>query len=536
MGLTLPIPPGYSDLSDAVLVANSPTLGIDLGKISENAKFAMVRTEVFSGIYSNGQTVALPISPIDGYVYSRSELIYFWTICNSTSPSTHWISAADSLFYCEWNVDQTTGDVASYEVYRRSGNHANVTGTNDGMLQVWTVAQRQLTNLVMAASPSYSAISGASVAQDKPLTQLLAQSLNDNAKFAVVNAECFYLGDYTNGQTVTLPHSPDDGHAYSAGECHFMFSWRWTNPPASPAVAPPLSDGQLAPMIASVNSSGVVSITIKYVDNNGNLNSTNDGRVSVFAFTKRSGTPGTITPTANQFADIPLQTFLPGSPLEFPTIQQIDENTSEALLTPEFFGPTTYANGATVSVPTSAIDGYVYSRSELQYLWTWADTTNQTGTHLRLPLFVGSIDPNTGVITLQVFRLPPGGPIVEDNDTLCRISVLVVARRAAQAPAAPASNIVATQGGSGGNTQFDVPTLSAIVQDVFTGNASATSFTLTAAPVGGLAMVFWNAGGGAVLPSDYSISGTTLTTNFKDAGGNSIAAGVGDKIYVVYFT
>jgi hypothetical protein len=67
MGLTLSQPPGYSDLSDPLLVANSPALGIDFGKISENAAFGMVRTEIFNGLYSNGETVALPVSPIDGY-------------------------------------------------------------------------------------------------------------------------------------------------------------------------------------------------------------------------------------------------------------------------------------------------------------------------------------------------------------------------------------------------------------------------------------------------------------------------------------
>jgi len=459
MGLTLQTPPGFADLPNSALAANQPAFAINAAKISENAAFGMVRTEVFNGLYINGDTVALPISPIDGYVYSRNELIYFYNIRNTTNPVSHWLSApTQTLFYGEWNVDQTTGAVACFEVYRHSGIHPNLTTSNDGKLEVWTVAQRQLTNLAMAASPSYSAIT-ATIAQDAAYIQDLAQGLNDNAKFGVVNAECFYLGDYTDGQTVTLPHSPADGYTYSAAECFFMFSWRWTNPPASPAVAPPLSDGQLAPMIASVSSLGVVSITIKYVDNSGSLISTNDGRVSVFAFTKRSGTPGTITPTADQFAEISLDEFMPGTPLAFGTLQQIINNTEEALLTPEFFGPTTHANGDVIAVPTSPIDGYVYSRSELQYLWTWSDTTNQTGSHLRVPAFYGSINPSTGLVDLHVFRLPPGGPIVEDNDTLCRALVLIYARRAAVAAASLAPDVVATQSGTGGNTQFDVPSV-----------------------------------------------------------------------------
>jgi len=43
-------------------------------------KFAAVRTEEFWGYYKNGETVALPVSPADGYAYAREELRYVWSI------------------------------------------------------------------------------------------------------------------------------------------------------------------------------------------------------------------------------------------------------------------------------------------------------------------------------------------------------------------------------------------------------------------------------------------------------------------------
>src|SRR5207248_2784045 len=86
------------------------------------------------------------------------------------------------------------------------------------------------TNLIMAAAASYSAVSSGWIGQDKAFSQQLAQGLNDDAKFSVVNKEVFYLGEYYNGQTVTMPTSPADGYSYSAAECKFMFSWRWTTP------------------------------------------------------------------------------------------------------------------------------------------------------------------------------------------------------------------------------------------------------------------------------------------------------------------
>src|SRR5207244_2024012 len=106
----------------------------------------------------------------------------------------------------------------------------------------------------------------------------------------------------------------------------------------------------------------------------------------------------------------------------------------EAMLTPEFIGPTVYKNGDVVALPVSPIDGYPYSRAELIYIWSWSDTTNQTGQNLRIPIFYGRIDQDTGLVHLNVWRLPPGSDPVDDNDSLCRITVLVVGFRQAQHP------------------------------------------------------------------------------------------------------
>lgn len=529
MGLTLSAPPGFADLSDSILAANSPALGIDLAKIYSNAAFGMVRTEVFTSTYKNGDTVALPVSPIDGYVYSRNELLYIWTINNSTNPSTGWISAGDSLFYAAWLVDQSTGQVFCDEWYRRSGSHAEVTHSNDGILQVWTIAQRQLTNLILAASPTWASITGAWIALDAPLTQQLAQGLNDDAKFTVVNGEFFYLGEYSNGQTVTLPTSPADGHHYTAAECKFLFAWRWSSTgTVSPMQTPPLGYGQLGPMKASVNGSGVVSCSVGMIDANGNLNQlTTLGRVAVFAFCQRSGTPASLTPTANQFAEIAFDDFMPGSDLPYTIVQQILNNINEALLTPEFFGPATHANGDTIPLPVSPIDGYAYSRSEVQYLWCWSDTTNQTGTNLRMPLFLGHIDSNTGLVTLHVWRLPPGSDPVDDNDSLARISVITVARRAAQAPAVIAAPTTTAPADLGSSGSTDLSTVSALKVVAATGsiNSSNTSFTIPVSAT--IIALFWN---GAMTTNFTQTSppSTSFTTGFTPD--------TGDTLYVLYST
>src|SRR3954463_16461000 len=111
MGLTIQTPGGFFDIADSVLAAGQPAFAIDLAKIYSNSVLGMVRPEVFPGVYKNGDTVALPVSKIDGYAYSRDELIHFWFIRNSTDPETLWITGDDSLFYGGWLVEQSTGIV-----------------------------------------------------------------------------------------------------------------------------------------------------------------------------------------------------------------------------------------------------------------------------------------------------------------------------------------------------------------------------------------------------------------------------------------
>jgi hypothetical protein len=454
MGLILSYPPGFADLSDSALAAGEPALGVQVAKIYENSAFSVARTEVFVDTYVNGDTVPLPVSPIDGYTYSESECFFMWGIRATTDQQSGWINGG-SLFYTAYKVDQLTGfDVSGNpttfgkvyvdEWYCNPPPNTDLKHTNDGQLIVYTIAQRGNGSILVASSPSYSGISGGSVAQDAPLTQLLAQSLNDDAKFACLDHEVFYLGEFYNGQTVPMPVSPADGYHYSAAECKFMHSWRWTAFGATnPIVQPPQSIGQLSYQQATVSNTGVVTCAVWFVDLSGNLfQYFTYGRIAVFAFCQRSGTPGSISPAAVNFAEVPIADFMPGQDLPEGTVSQIIKNTQQGMLTPEFFGPTDYADGSTIALPTSPIDGYAYSRYECFYLWEWSSTQNDAGSHARVPLFWALVNQATGAVQLQTWRLPPGGPYVDSNNSLCRIRVLTVARRLNQ----PVSSTIPSAG------------------------------------------------------------------------------------------
>lgn len=429
--------PGFSDLPDSVLQTDDPAFALHVGEIAFNATFGMVRCETFACTYKHGDTVPLPTSCWDGYQYSREELTYIWAVQSSCDPSTNWISGPDALWFMNWNVVQTTGEVFCEEWYERSSTADSrlAAKSNDGLLMIFTIAQRQKTNMIMGTAASYTAISESTIATDKPYTQDLAQHLNQNAKFSCVNSEVFYLGEYTNAQTVKLPISPVDGYVYSAAECQFQHAWRWTAASGT-YVQPPGNLEQAAPFQASINGSGVVSISVSFSTSGGENVTTPGGygRIAAFAFCTRSTTPSSGT-LANAFTELGLDFFAPGRTVRASEVLTIKRNIDEAILSPEFFGPTDYHDAATVTLPVSPVDGYIYSRSEVQYIWSWSDVKNNSGgTHVRLPLFLGSIDPASGVVKLRCWRLPPGGPYVDDSNVNALVRVVVMATRQAIHP------------------------------------------------------------------------------------------------------
>jgi hypothetical protein len=438
MPLTLDIIPGYTDLSNTALVANNPAFGIHVEAISANAAFGKVRTEFFHALYFHGDTVPLPVSPIDGYTYSRAECLYFYNIAVSTNKDSGWIQiGSGSLWFTNWFVDQATGAVTSLEWYRNTGSGGTRTETNDGQIIVYTIAQRQRTTLLMSATPSLSAVSEADCGIDKPWKQSLAQGLNNNAKLAVVGHEVFFCGEYVDSQQVPLSTliSPDDGYHYSYAECKFLGFWRWTSASTAPALTqPPESLAFLGPFAWNIDGSGNVSLFMERMDNDGNDTAVSSyGRIGVMAFCTRAAVPTSASPVADQFAEIDEGKFVPGSTLRASDVLQIKRNIDEALLTPEFFscadlGVTDFVTGNTVPLPVSSVDGYHYTRDELTYVWSWNAVRPAVGTgQVRIPVFYGGVDQSTGVVNLACWRLTDH--YVDDDNNDCHIKMVVVGRR-----------------------------------------------------------------------------------------------------------
>lgn len=150
--LTFSSAPGFFDIGDSAIAGGQPLTDDSISKISHNAKFGAVRCEIiYMGFYSAGNTVATPTSPVDGYAYSRSEVMYIPILASSRSPVAGFtpgqaafptLATTDpgtgNLIICPYQLDinDTTGVVTCQTYWSTSG------AENQGTVKVYAICQR----------------------------------------------------------------------------------------------------------------------------------------------------------------------------------------------------------------------------------------------------------------------------------------------------------------------------------------------------------------------------------------------------------
>lgn len=397
MALTLSRKPGLADLPDTALDAEKISQGIHLLQILGNTKLGVTRIEFFKGTnkdgdahLKDGDAVELPLSPVDGYQYSRGELLYLWEWAITGKPEDAVPSAPGSILALSGNVNETTGEVSTTVVYRTTDG-VSTTTTNDGALHVFVIGIRGKGDLALAAAPAFTDLADSAFAQDEPQKTSRLKELNRNAKLGVVRQEVFRLtggsgpdGLFINGDTLPLPTSDVDGYVYSASEVKYVTCWFHTTDANGVASGP----GQIRRIRKSVSGARVLTTEVTYREGKSDTLQ-NDGVVSAFAFCERSiaGLTGTIG-----FSDLDEAEFFPGKRLEDADAQQTNQNSKFALARPEFF-TSSQGDASTVPLPTGQA-AYAYVRAELRYLWTIDDSgpPSQPGTIVGLTSFVKNSD------------------------------------------------------------------------------------------------------------------------------------------------
>jgi hypothetical protein len=154
--LTMASVPGFFDIQDTAIAGGQPLTDDSIQKISHNAKFSAVRCElIYMGFFTAGNTVGAPTSPVDGYTYSRSEVMYIPLLVSSRSPAAGFtpgqaafpsLATSDagtgSLIICPYQVDinDTTGVVTCQTYWSTSG------AENQGTVKVYAICQRSSVN------------------------------------------------------------------------------------------------------------------------------------------------------------------------------------------------------------------------------------------------------------------------------------------------------------------------------------------------------------------------------------------------------
>lgn len=163
----------FTDLTVDLLSSGNPVREDVLERVLQNTRYSICRTEFFShgatepidgnspGTLGNGSIVPLPISPIDGYHYSREELTYVWGYQQTAHPTT-----APRMYQWNCNVDQATGLVTSNII--RCPNGGAAVFSTDGNLVILVIARR---DHVSNISDQYQYTGGGTGASD--LTALL---------------------------------------------------------------------------------------------------------------------------------------------------------------------------------------------------------------------------------------------------------------------------------------------------------------------------------------------------------------------------
>jgi hypothetical protein len=155
--LTFATQPGVADLADATFDQDKPVTDVALQQLNQNAKFAALRPETFYGWYKNGETVQLPVSLVDRYAYSRSELEYEVAAWCSRSPASGAATNGAATKPARANLNDGPGALFLMDFWVEEKNEADPgrvhclvsywsngteTVTNGGYVKVRTIATR----------------------------------------------------------------------------------------------------------------------------------------------------------------------------------------------------------------------------------------------------------------------------------------------------------------------------------------------------------------------------------------------------------
>jgi hypothetical protein len=125
-------------VAEASFVPGSTLRASNVLQINANINEAILTPEFFGVTeYATGDTVATPVSPVDGYTYSRDELTYVWA-WSAVRPQVGTGQVRIPIFY--GGVDQASG-LVTLACWRLTSHYVD-DDNNDCHIKVLTIARR----------------------------------------------------------------------------------------------------------------------------------------------------------------------------------------------------------------------------------------------------------------------------------------------------------------------------------------------------------------------------------------------------------
>ncbi len=221
-----------------------------------------------------------------------------------------------------------------------------------------------------------SDIDDATFNQDKPVYGSHIQAIHENSAFGAVRVEVFH-GNYRHGDVVPLPVSAVDGYSYERSELIYVHEFANS---ANPDTGRVENKGQLRWFWKRIDpDTGEVRIIVSYKVRGGKTTDTNDGLLSVSTVGVRGRGDLSIA-VVPIFFDINDNKYDLDSAMTQLNMKRLNLRAKLSVVVPEVFDLGEFADGDTVTAPTSDVDGYVYSHAETVYLPVWIWTVKDSVT------------------------------------------------------------------------------------------------------------------------------------------------------------
>jgi hypothetical protein len=212
-----------------------------------------------------------------------------------------------------------------------------------------------------------SALDAEEIAQGQHAIKIL-----ENTKFGVVRPEFFYMGRFSDGQTVARPTSAVDNLPYLASEVLYLWEIVLTADARDGITSGP---GTILYFDYDVeqradNDPGRVHCKTVYHVQGGQTTETRDGELSVFAIGVRglgqldlAAIPAWVNQSEGGFnLDSVWRTD---------RLKNINGSAKRSVVQAEFFDLGEFGNGQTVPRPVSDVDGFTYPYADLVFLTSW---------------------------------------------------------------------------------------------------------------------------------------------------------------------